>query len=122
MMAILLNSNKRVKFKGYLWNNNPVVEFLVPHKILDKVFCWIEIGQHIVLSNISPTKSLTQALNDYFYSTQWSSGFFLKIDCDNCEGVTIYGTPRCVPFASGSSGQLVCPHCGQPWLTYKYGE
>lgn len=127
-MAILLNSNKRVAFKGYFYGGYYMEDRYASLKFINASPVWIELrdGAHIMLHNIPPWKSLVQAVSDYFnyynYGT-WKYGQnYMRISCDNCEGVTVYGDPNCLPFAAGDYGQLVCPHCNQPWLTYKYGE
>lgn len=124
MMAILLNSNKvpfRLYFLYYVIDTNGCS----PSQIDKKHPCWMECN-NIILSNISPTKSIGKAIHDYFnyynYGIWNNKQYFLKICCDNCDGITIYAEPNCIPFAGGDCGQLVCPHCGHPWLTYKYGE
>jgi hypothetical protein len=126
-MAILLNSNRRVAFRGYFFGGYFVEDKFVSIKYADKHKCWVELrdGIQIMLFNIPPTKSLTQALSDYFNYYNYGQLVqpnFMKLSCDNCDGITLYADPNCIPFAAGNYGQLVCPHCSQPWLTYRYGE
>lgn len=97
--------------------------------ILSVCESWILVrdGWHIVLDNISPIYSLTDALSLYYSNisnSHWFSHqqYFLKLICSNCNHITVYMEPTDIPFCGGKCGQLVCPTCQQEWLTYQYGE
>ncbi|MFA5048757.1 MAG: hypothetical protein WC516_07060 [Patescibacteria group bacterium] len=100
-----------------------------PNRVNETCESWITVsnGWHIVLDRISPIYSLTDALSMYYSDINNSSWFsprqyFLKLICSSCSHVTVYMEPTDIPFCGGKSGQLVCPHCQQEWLTYQYEE
>ncbi len=89
---------------------------------------WGEIREdyHIYLNDISPTKSLSQAILEYFSKIMpcpWPMNYsFLELECANCNETTVYDNLNDIPFSPGDEGQLVCPCCQHPWLTYRYDK
>jgi len=104
---------------------------LVPNEVRvseDALPVWIEIKEdwHIYLLDIPETKSLSQALFEYFdriTPDRWSSKYgFVRLECANCGQNTIYHDLQDIPLAYGNCGTIDCPHCKTPWLTYSYKE
>ena len=89
---------------------------------------WIEVseGWHIRLKNIPETWSLGYALHRYFHSISpnpWPLEYnFMRLDCIQCDQSTIYPEAFDVRDTYSNEGQIACPHCGNPWLTFEYAR
>ena len=89
---------------------------------------WIEIaeGYHITIKDIPSTWALGYALLRYFISktpSPWPIGYnFLRLDCIECGKTTVYEEAFHIKDPFVDEGQLSCPHCKYPWLTFKYKE
>lgn len=88
---------------------------------------WIEIaeGRHLRLKDIPPDWALGYALHRYFSATTpnpWPLNYsFLRLDCINCEKTTIYDEAFYISDPRSDEGQIGCPNCKYPWLSFKYG-
>ena len=125
--------NRRVINSGVphiIYFQNKVKFCKIPASYVDKTLdSWITVrdGWSIILDGISPLYSLTDALFSYYSlisNSLWISSrqYFLKLICSNCNKVTVYMEPIDIPFSGGNVGQLVCPHCQESWLIYRYDE
>ena len=89
---------------------------------------WIEIaeGWHINLRNIPETWALGYALHRYFHSispSSWPMNYnFMRLDCVNCNKTTIYPEAFDIKDTYSEEGQVGCPHCQYPWLTFSYAS
>ena len=85
---------------------------------------WINVNYNIVLKDIPNTKSLSQALYEYFednFDERWDPNFSLmKLECQSCGWVYVYNTLSDIPVTLTDEGTLDCPNCKAPWLTYSY--
>jgi hypothetical protein len=112
----IINSNKCLLFKdGDFYTRNEIPG------------AWIEARKTLWrLENISPVKSLAEAIFEYFKSRQiepWPvDQAFLRLTCNYCNRTTVYDGKTDLPIAFGAIGCLVCPHCQAPWLFYEYGR
>jgi hypothetical protein len=86
---------------------------------------WVELDRHIFLSDIPETWSLGYALYRYLHSTintAWPLGQnFIAVNCA-CGQITAYEEPFEIRDAYSDEGQVSCPHCQIPWLTFKYAN
>lgn len=104
----IINSNKYLLFKDgdfYIKNEVPGV--------------WIEAYRTSWrLEDVLPTKSLPEAIYEYFKSKQmepWpAEQAFLRLTCNYCSNITVYNSKIDLPIAFGITGCLVCPHCQAP--------
>jgi hypothetical protein len=111
----LINSNK----KCLLFKDG---SFFVRNEVPG---AWIEARNVFWdFDGISPTKSLAEAIYEYFRSKQqepWpTEQAFLRLTCGWCKAITVYNNKTDLPTAFGDSGYLVCPCCQAPWLMYEY--
>ena len=89
---------------------------------------WIEItdGYHVTVKDIPPTWAFGYALLRHFVSMTpgpWPLTYsFLRLDCIECGNTTTYEEAFHIQDPFEDEGQLSCPHCKVPWLTFKYRE
>lgn len=87
---------------------------------------WIEVSDswHICLEDIPNTWALGYALFRYFSSISsnpWLMNYsFMRLDCSHCNQSTSYEEAFDIKDTYSDKGQIGCPHCGTPWLTFEY--